>query len=219
MVQDLRTYASVSRDVIHRWTAPVVVDSPLLKPDATYRLLRGLLYRERNVSTHPTTRLGSDTVIGSGTTIGARTVLQRTVVGRNCRIGAGCVISNSFLWDGVVVEDNCVIDWGIVCTRAHVHHGVTTGKGCVLSFGVHVGPSIELKPHTRITLNHVQGSTLGLHDSEEVTRNADLGDKGCGVLWVLQEDEESNALHQSGRKALQLGETADELDEDGGVCV
>jgi translation initiation factor eIF-2B subunit epsilon len=213
-VKDLRTYASVSRDVIHRWTSPVVVENPLLLQNAAYRLQRGLVYRERGVKTHPSAVIGPDTVLGGGSMIGAKSIVRCSVIGRNCKIGANCHIINSFLWTGCIVEDNCVVEWGIVCSRAHLYENVTLGKGAVVSFDVCVGPNVNIKAHTRLTRQHVKGSVLGISDGEEITRNIDLGNRGVGVQWVLQEEEQQNQLHASGRKPLQLGDSEDDEPND-----
>ncbi len=40
--------------------------------------------------------------------VGAKSVVDKSAIGRNCKIGANVKIINSFLWDDVVVEDNVV---------------------------------------------------------------------------------------------------------------
>ncbi len=202
-VKDLRTYASVSYDVIHRWAAPIVVDSTLLDPRSTYRLTRGFVHREKSVRTHPRCQIGPDVVLGTGTTVGANTIISRTVVGRNCTIGENCTIVNSFLWKGVMVENGCTIEMSLLCDNVRIFLGSSIGRGCVLSIGVCVGPNAALKSHTRLTREHV---------NNECTLNVDLGDKGRGFLWAAKEEEQSNTLYFSGvhRKHSVLEDDSDE---------
>ena len=195
-VKDLRTYASVTRDIIHRWTAPVVVDNSLLDPLSTYRLRRGFVHLEHNVKLHPRTKIGSHTVMGSGTTVGAGTIISRSVIGRDCTIGSNCSIINSFLLGSVTVDDNARIEWSVLCSKVRIFVGVTIGRGCMLSFGVHVGPAVAVKNNTRLTT--LQG--------EGCSRNMDLGDKGVGFQWI---DEDADFLVSGGRKASLTGHDSD----------
>jgi translation initiation factor eIF-2B subunit epsilon len=202
-VKDLRTYASVSHDVVHRWAAPILVDAALLDPKSSYRLTRGFVHREKNVRTHPRCKIGPDVVLGSGTSVGANSVVSKTTVGRNCTIGENCHISNCFLWAGVVVENNCTIEMSLLCNNVRIFLGSTVGRGCLLSFGVCVGPNVAVKSHSRLTREHVN------HDS---TQNADLGDKGRGFLWIAKEEEAANTLYVSGvhRKHSVLEDDSDD---------
>jgi translation initiation factor eIF-2B subunit epsilon len=110
-VKDLHTYASVSHDVLHRWVSPVMVDNSLLNPKSSYRLTRHTVYREKNVRTHLSSRIGPDVVLGQGCVVGESTVISKTVVGANVTIGKNCSIVNCFLWDGVQIE---------VCSSVHL---------------------------------------------------------------------------------------------------
>ena len=218
-VKDLRTYASVSHDVIRRWAAPILVDNSLMDPNSSYRLNRGFVYRDKNVKSHPRSKIGPDVVLGSGTTIGAGSVISKTVIGRGCTIGENCTISNSFIWSNVTIESGSVIEWSILCNNVRIHLGTTIGKGSILSYGVAVGPKQTLKPHTRLTLHHV---------NNDVTRNIDLGDKGKGFLWVTKDDDLATSaglqsLYVSANVRVRHGDGGDDGgsdDElDGGVGV
>ena len=207
-VKDVRTYASVARDVIHRWASPVVIDNPLLDPTSSYRLTKGHIYRERNVKLHPRARVGQHCVLGEGSVVGAKTKISRSVIGRGCVIGENCTITNSFLWPGVVIGNNCNIEWGILCDNVHVYDDVVIGKGAILAMDVRVGPNITLKAHTRLVKEHLSADVLGFSmDKEDLTRNIDLGNKGKGVLWTKQEDSAllDLGLHMSAKKD-SLGE-------------
>jgi hypothetical protein len=41
----------------------------------------------------------------SGTSVGSGSVIQQSVVGRNCIIGDNCTISNSYIWGDCVIGD------------------------------------------------------------------------------------------------------------------
>lgn len=89
-MKDLRTYASVTADIVHRWVFPMAPDVNWWqhRDAGEYRLQRRSIYRDRDVSLHRTAEIGGGSVLGGGTAIGADTRLENCIVGRNCRIGA-----------------------------------------------------------------------------------------------------------------------------------
>lgn len=78
----------------------MVPDSNLLN-DTTYTLHRGLCYREQNVKLSSKVSFQEETVVGSGTEIGADTLIVSSVIGRNCKIGAKCRLEGAYIWDNV----------------------------------------------------------------------------------------------------------------------
>ena len=88
-MKDLRTYASVTADVVHRWVFPMAPDVNWWqrRADGEYRLLRRSIYRDRDVVLHRTAVIGGGSVLGGGSKVGAGSKLENCIVGRNCVIG------------------------------------------------------------------------------------------------------------------------------------
>jgi translation initiation factor eIF-2B subunit epsilon len=97
-MKDLRTYAAVSTDIVHRWAFPMVPDLNWWqrRDDGDYKLLRRSVYRDRNVTLNRTAVLGGGTVVGGFTTIGAGSRLENCIIGRRCVIGDNVQLSNCF---------------------------------------------------------------------------------------------------------------------------
>ena len=91
-VHDPHTYDIVSRDLIGRWAFPLVPDANLL-PGYAYRCTAACVYEESGVSLARSAALVRDTVIGSASTVGERSTIDASVIGRNCVIGSGVTLS------------------------------------------------------------------------------------------------------------------------------
>jgi translation initiation factor eIF-2B subunit epsilon len=134
-VNSLRSYETVSRDIVNRWMYPIV-------PDANFtgttqlRFYRPNNYYENKVSLSRTCDIQEDTVIGKGTSIGEKSVIKSTIIGRNVKIGANVKIENSFIWDSVVIEDGAQLDTCIVCSGTKVGSNAILKRGSVISFNV-----------------------------------------------------------------------------------
>merc|ERR1712002_774669 len=58
----------------------------------------------------PTSKVLGDSLIGEGTKLGVKTIVKRSVIGKNCQIGDQVKIENCVLLDGVVVGDSSALN-------------------------------------------------------------------------------------------------------------
>ena len=149
-VHDPRTYHSVCRDIVRRWTYPMVPDAQLLL-DTSYSHHGRNVYMERNVRIHPTANIGVGVVIGADTVIEEGCDIRNSVIGRNCLIRRNCVLSDSHIWGQTTIEEGAKINFSIVCNGAMVRKRAVVPRGCVLSFHTSVGAGVMLSEYTRIT--------------------------------------------------------------------
>eukprot|EP00026_Physarum_polycephalum_P004385 Phypoly_transcript_04403.p1 GENE.Phypoly_transcript_04403~~Phypoly_transcript_04403.p1 ORF type:complete len:529 (+),score=70.14 Phypoly_transcript_04403:24-1610(+) len=220
-VKDLRTYNSVSQDIIHRWTYPMVPDANFLALTSFTRSRR-MVYKENKVNLSRSCTIGSSTSIGEGTVVGDMSQISHSVIGRNCKIGAHVMIKGSFLWDGVVVKDGATVIDSILCNGAQIHNKAIVQKGCIVSFNASIGKDFILAPFTKITAHTPEVS----EDDEgggAVVEDLDLGPDGKGKLWIVkteltntivptneeaetvEEEEEDESTHKTGSKKVKRG--------------
>ncbi|KAI1312621.1 hypothetical protein EDD11_002930 [Mortierella claussenii] len=149
-VRSTQMYDAISKDIISRWTFPMVPDSNLPDGDC-YEFRRGLVYKEKSVVLSRTCVVEEKVVIGANTQIAENSVLSNCVIGKNCVIGSNVKIDNAYIWDGVTVMDNCVVQHSIIAHGAVLEQGVTINKGCLISFNVVVGANTSVPAYTRLT--------------------------------------------------------------------
>ncbi|KAK3418471.1 hypothetical protein EUGRSUZ_H04421 [Eucalyptus grandis] len=150
-VDNYRGYDTISKDIIQRWTYPLVPDVLSLGNSAT-NLERQGMYRAFEIGQSRSAQIGPHTVIGTNTTIGSNTKITNSVVGKNCAIGSNVLIEGSYVWDNVTIEDGCELRHAIVCDGVIMKSGSVLKPGVVLSFKVVIGQNFVVPPYSKVSL-------------------------------------------------------------------
>ncbi|KAK8564958.1 hypothetical protein V6N12_058534 [Hibiscus sabdariffa] len=111
-IDNFRSYDTISKDIIQRWTYPFVPD--LLCGTSAIKLKRQGIYQASEVTLSRSTQVGSFTVIGQGTKIGNNTKISHSVIGEGCSIGSNVTIEGSYIWNDVTIDDGCKLSHAIV---------------------------------------------------------------------------------------------------------
>jgi translation initiation factor eIF-2B subunit epsilon len=149
-IRDTRTFADVSRDVLRRWSFPLVPDSGILGA-GDFELRRGGIYVARDgVVLARTTSLSGPLLLGPSTYLATNTSVRRSVLGRNNRVAARTTICDSYLFDNVIVGKNCKIEGCIIGDDVVLEDGVTIEKGALLGNGVRVGQGQTIEAFARV---------------------------------------------------------------------
>lgn len=155
-VQDTKSYDAISKDIISRWTFPLVPDDN--HPGGHYyEHRRGNKYlpKDGSVVLSRTCTIGNNTLIGAHSQIYDNVEIVASVIGQHCVIEAGCTIRNSYIFDHTVVGANCVIDQSIIGTGVVMREGTTVKKGCLVADGVVIGPNAVLQDFERVSKKRV----------------------------------------------------------------
>ena len=157
-VQDWRTYAAVSHDLLRRWCYPIVPDNLPSGYEKRFRYVqqtaRQYCYREHKLGR---TRVGRSSIIkgggmiGSHCFIGENCVLEGTVIGNHCHIGNNVTLKNCHVWDGVCIEDGATVLQSILSYECLIKEGATVSKGCLIGEKCVVGEKVKLPEFCRIT--------------------------------------------------------------------
>ena len=153
-VDSLRTYDAVSKDVIQRWTYPMVPDTNALPmgTSSTYKMEWPNVYSDANARVHASAKIGAGCVFGDGCVIGAGCVVEQSTFGKNTRVGANVTVKGSYLQTNVTIHDNATVTSAFAADGVVVHENATIGKGAVLSYDVVVGPGQIVGDYSRVSL-------------------------------------------------------------------
>ncbi|KAK5771767.1 uncharacterized protein LOC108486214 [Gossypium arboreum] len=198
-IDNFRSYDTISKDIIQRWTYPFVPD--VLCGSSAIKVERQGTYRASDVTLSRSAQLGSFTFIGQGTKIGNDTKISHSVIGERCTIGSNVTIEGSYIWNNVTIEDGCQLRNAIVCDSVILKSGAVLQPGVILSFKVVVGQQFVVPAYSKVSL--LQQPTQ--QDSDEELEYAD-STSGTGEL-------RSDKLN--GDIAPDLSETASELGTGG----
>ncbi|KAH9001219.1 nucleotide-diphospho-sugar transferase [Lactarius akahatsu] len=130
-VQDTRSYDAISKDILSRWTFPLVPDDNLPGGYA-YDHLRGNKYIPKDNSV-VLSRLGD----------GAQVVAS--TLGARCSVGPDTVLRNAYVFDDVTIGPNCVLESCIIGA------GVQVGERSRIARGSLLGPGTVLMPFERVS--------------------------------------------------------------------
>lgn len=138
-VFDWPSYQKATHDILHRWSYPQV---PEIIDKYSFR--HGNVYFGDNLKLALTCQVGNDTVIASGSNLGSKTHVHKSVIGKSCTIGNNVTIEHSFLFDGVNVKDNSVIQFSVIGQNCTIKENSKILNSCILSGGVVIEPNTEL---------------------------------------------------------------------------
>ncbi|CAI0628013.1 unnamed protein product [Linum tenue] len=149
-IDNYRSYDTISKDIIQRWTYPFVPDVKF-SANCTTKLEREGMYKA------PGTRIGDDSRI------------THSVIGEGCTIGSNVSIVGSYIWNNVTIEDGCELRHAIVCDGVIIKEGATLEPGVVLSLKVVIGREFVVPAYSKVSL--FQQPTA--QDSDEELEYAD----------------------------------------------
>ncbi|XP_062518450.1 translation initiation factor eIF-2B subunit epsilon-like [Corticium candelabrum] len=173
-VSNLHSYDAISKDVIHRWTYPLVPDVRQEERQGAYSYSRRNVYLHNTVKLARDCHLEQDVVVGQESSVGNGTTIVSSVIGQRCRIGSNVCLNGAHIWNDVVIGDNVGIKKSILCDHVNVEAGAKIPEGCIICFGVIIGSDCKLKPGSKVTL---------MKSRDETIQACGLGDGSLGFLW------------------------------------
>lgn len=194
-VRSFQTYDAVSRDIMSRWAYPLCPDSNL-GTDQTYSLKRGNIYTEDDVALTRSSVVEKMTVLGTGTSIGEKSIVGQSVIGRECRIGNNTLIERSYIWDSVTVGDGCKINNAIIASGTTLGENCIVEPGAVISYGVKLADGTIVKGNSRICYNK-KASDADDSDDEQQPDEELVGTGGLGYEYEDSESEDEEELQSA----------------------
>lgn len=192
-VRNLHAYDSVSKDIVSRWAYPLCPDSNLVQGQS-YRLQKGNKYKEEGVILARDCVIGSKTVIGRGTSIGDKSVITNSIIGRHCQVGRNVRIDGAYLWNYASVGDGCTITKSVIANEATIRRNCTIEAGALISYGVIIGEGTTIRGEHRIT--QAKRRREGMEDVVKGDPDPSIvGEKGNGFEFHdSDEDDEEEPL-------------------------
>ncbi|XP_021282066.1 translation initiation factor eIF-2B subunit epsilon isoform X3 [Herrania umbratica] len=198
-IDNFRSYDTISKDIIQRWTYPFVPD--ILCGNSAIKVERQGTYRASEVTLSRSAQIGPFTVIGQGTKIGNDTKIFHSVIGEGCTIGSNVTIEGSYIWNNVTIEDGCELRHAIVCDGVIMKSGAVLEPGVVFSFKVVVGQQFVVPAYSMVSL--LQQPTQ--QDSDEELEYADSSSGNVELPSKLNGDITSDLSETRHGPTSELG--------------
>ncbi|KAL6566007.1 hypothetical protein OROHE_005062 [Orobanche hederae] len=206
-VDNYRSYDTISKDIIQRWTYPLVPDV-LSFGNCVTKLERQGVYRASDVWLSRSAKIAPFTVIGSGTAVGDYTEVSNSVIGEGCIIGSNVLIEGCYIWDKVTIEDGCKLKHAIVCNGVIIKSGAVVEAGVVLSFKVIIGRGYVVPAYSKVSL--LQQPVI--QDSDEELEYADDSGGNIEIASIsntpetLNEEMRSDLMDSQTQVASEVGQ-------------
>ena len=186
-VGNLPLYDSISSDITTRSAFPICPDNNLFS-DQNYKKSRNGVYQEDDLMLARSCHIGSGSIIGRGTSIGAGSIISNSVIGRNCQIGKNVSIAGAYLWNDVTIGNDVKVLKAIIANESFVGDRSTIAEGALLSFGVHLAVGTVVRSGAKITRAAPSGRKRSTSDA------AVVGEGGQGYAYSDDEDEEDMTI-------------------------
>ncbi|TVU27755.1 hypothetical protein EJB05_19255 [Eragrostis curvula] len=173
-IDNFRSYDTVSKDIIQRWTYPMVPDVLSFDNCLETKLHRQGIYKASDVILSHSAQIGANSVVGSATNIGDQCRVINSVIGEGCKIGKNVLINGSYIWDNVIIEDGCKVSHSVICDGAHLRAGAVVEPGSIVSFKVEVGKNVTVPAHSKVSL-------LPQPSNEDSDEELEYADTNSGV--------------------------------------
>ncbi|KAK7467011.1 translation initiation factor eIF-2B epsilon subunit, GEF [Stygiomarasmius scandens] len=224
-VQDTKSYQSISKDILSRWTFPLVPDNNHPAGDV-YEHLRGNKYiaKDGSVVLARTSRIGNNCLVGPSTHVSEDAQIISSVIGRNCFIGPGTIIDNSYIFDGTTIGAGCIVEHGIIGTGVRVQDNTRVARGSLVGDGVVIGPNAVLEPFEKLSKKRenaddddedIDSEEEEIESNQESTR-AQLGVESNAIIWPRdapdEDEDEEGVENYKNQRFMRLGDDASDLE-------
>ncbi|XP_062221600.1 uncharacterized protein LOC133920954 [Phragmites australis] len=206
-IDNFRSYDTVSKDVIQRWTYPFVPDVISFGDCPESRLHRQGIYKASDVKLSHSAQIGANSVVGSATSIGDHCKVSNSVIGESCKIGKNVLINGAYIWDNVVIEDGCKVSNSLVCDGVHLRAGAIVEPGSILSFKVEIGKNVVVPAHSKVSL-------LPQPSNEDSDEELEYADTNSGVT----DSPSFSSMRSNGDQATVPSEEDDSGTSETGTC-
>ncbi|KAJ8325720.1 translation initiation factor eIF-2B epsilon subunit, GEF [Batrachochytrium dendrobatidis] len=156
-------YHSVSHDIMSRWSYPHVPDN-CPTHHQMYRHSRPYIYKAVDVSLSRSAQLKEKVIIGTGSSVGEKTIIKGTVIGKGCKIGENVRLEDVYVFDNVIIGDNCQAEKCILACGVELKSGVVLERGCVIGTNVILGPDVIIPSRSKISVE--KEDDFGISDNE-----------------------------------------------------
>lgn len=227
-VQSLRAYDAVTKDVTSRWTYPLCPDSNLV-PGQSYCFGKGKIYLEQGVKLARTSTVKSRCVVGEETSVGEKSIVGDSVLGRRCQIGNDVVIESSYIWDDVIVGDGSSIRQAIVADGVEIGRNCEIEPGALISFGVRLAEGTTVLANSKITretsseeqdcaskgghgLETDDSDALSIASSQLLYRNSSVNLSQSSISTLNSDDNDAEPYYTNSRRGSLPSEPSDDID-------
>eukprot|EP00794_Sanderia_malayensis_P007780 gene7780-8626_t len=124
-VNNLAGYTHINREITKIF--------PIVAPNTEFVKIHS------TVNVKEKSQVGSDCIVGEGTSISENVSIKKSAIGKHCNIGSKVKISNSIIMEYVTIENGCNVQGSVICSHAYIK------ENCVLKDCQRTGTKIRIR--------------------------------------------------------------------------
>ena len=200
-ISDPMTYLAVSRDVMARWTFPLVPDlMDAEEGEEGYVHCRKSIYKGAGIKLGKGSVLEESVVLGRGCFVGEGAVVAKSCIGEDVKIGKGASVKNCVVFGGVTIGDGVRVEGCLLGRGVSVGAGTVLGERCVLGDSVRVDAGKRVPAGTKL-VRQLDDDGFGEEEGEEKKQpESEYGQFAIPFVDDEDEDSDSDAGSEKGVK-------------------
>ncbi|KZT11243.1 nucleotide-diphospho-sugar transferase [Laetiporus sulphureus 93-53] len=227
-VADTRSYDAISKDILSRWTFPLVPDNNHPGGDS-YEHLRGNKYipKDNSVVLSRTCKVGPNTLIGAHSIISDNASVSASVIGERCTIGPGAVLRGAYVFNDTHIGAGTHVEESIIGANVRIGEDSTIHTGCLIADDVVLGKNARLDKFERVSKRReVSGDDADDEEDDEEWERVEahqssvtsfVGKGSNAIVWpqaaLEAEDEEAEPVESfNNQRLMRIGDTAEDLE-------
>ncbi|GAW83521.1 hypothetical protein, conserved [Plasmodium gonderi] len=172
---DFRIYFKFFKTLIERNIHPFLANSSHLLPDLPkFTFSEPGLYKAKNAIINDTCKLLKIVLVENYTEILENTIIENSIICKNCKIGKNVKIVNSIIGKNSIIKDNVIILSSFVSENNIINQNVLIDECCVIGKNMNIPFDTQINKHTRLSVYKHIKEQMKLHKQSKKTEDSRL---------------------------------------------
>ncbi|GAB68977.1 hypothetical protein PCYB_144050, partial [Plasmodium cynomolgi strain B] len=229
---DFRIYFKFFKTLIERNVHPFLANSSHLLPDLPkFIFCEPRLYKAKNAIIDDSCKLLKIVLVENYTEISEKTLIENSVICKNCKIGKNVKIVNSIIGKNSILKDNVTIISSFISENNIINESVYIDECCVVGKNMNIPAGTKIGKYTRLSaFKHLKGQLKVRrrskeqddHSAEEREKKDFAPDGNGGEAPTLQfeqeavtKENEENTLNESTHKDCEEDAGGEKQEKEG----
>uniref|UniRef100_A0A8C9GE69 W2 domain-containing protein n=1 Tax=Piliocolobus tephrosceles TaxID=591936 RepID=A0A8C9GE69_9PRIM len=152
-LSDFRMYFNFYKTILERHIHPFISKASYLLPDLPKLVYTDPgIYKAKNVTIDETCKLLKLVSIDKYTYILANTIIENSIICKNCKIGKNVKIYNSIIGKNTIIKNNVTILGSYISENNIINDNVFINECCVIGRNTNIPANMEIHEYTRLSV-------------------------------------------------------------------
>ncbi|VWU50194.1 conserved protein, unknown function [Hepatocystis sp. ex Piliocolobus tephrosceles] len=171
-LSDFRMYFNFYKTILERHIHPFISKASYLLPDLPKLVYTEPgIYKAKNVTIDETCKLLKLVSIDKYTYILANTIIENSIICKNCKIGKNVKIYNSIIGKNTIIKNNVTILGSYISENNIINDHVFINECCVIGRNTNIPANMEIQEYTRLSVYQYLKDKMTLNQKHKKCTN------------------------------------------------